>query len=79
MKQERIVIETKMTRVSLGAKEIGDELIIDLNRYEAHPDCSTLCCFIYDPDGNINNPDGLASDLTASHGKLKVIVFIRPK
>ena len=37
----------------------ADELIIDIEHYKVHPQCRTLYCFVYDPDGCIKNPDGL--------------------
>ena len=63
LKKERIVIEAKKTRKNLGAKEVGDQLLIDIARYAKSPDCDTLICFVYDPDGLISNPRGLESDL----------------
>lgn len=37
-------IETKMTRNGLSDKEIGEQLSIDIARYENH--CKKLICFI---------------------------------
>jgi len=77
LKQHRIVIEVKMTREKLAAKEIGDELLIDIARYKEHPDCSTLICFVYDPDQRVQNPAGLKHDLEEqSSGQLAVVVRI---
>lgn len=76
LKKEKIVIEVKKTRKSLGAGKIGEELIIDMARYRAHPDCDTLVCFVYDPDGWVNNPKGLVADLEEgdSEGKTRVVI-----
>jgi hypothetical protein len=76
LKKEKIVIEVKKTRKSLGAGKIGEELIIDMARYRAHPDCDTLVCFVYDPDGWVNNPKGVIADLEGgdSQGKTKVVI-----
>lgn len=41
---ENIVIETKMTRNSLRDKQIGEELIIDIERYSVHLNCEKLYC-----------------------------------
>jgi hypothetical protein len=79
LKAEQLVIEVKMTRDSLGTKEVGDELIIDIGRYRAHADCKTLVCFVYDPSHHIDNPDGLEHDLSGSRDGLEVRVFIAPK
>jgi hypothetical protein len=79
LKQEQIVIEAKKTRKGLGAKEIGEQLIVDIQRYQSHPDCRTLICFVYDPDGRIANPRGIENDLNREHNGLGVEVIIAPK
>lgn len=79
LKTEQIVVETKKTRKGLGAKELGDQLIIDIQRYQAHPDCKALFCFVYDPEGRIANPIGIETDLSKAHDGLDVIVQIEPK
>lgn len=81
LKKERIIIEAKYSTSKLKDKKIGEQLIIDIKRYETHPDCDTLFCFVYDPDGNINNPVALENDLSGQHGKnnFKVKVVISPK
>lgn len=73
-----IVLELKMTRPGLKRKEIGEQLIIDIARYTAHPKCKTLVCFVYDPAGHVSNPQGLMTDLTKDHGGLPVHVLILP-
>ncbi len=78
LKKEQIVIETKKTRNGLGAKDIGDQLIIDIQKYQAHPDCKTLICFVYDPEGKIHNPKGIENDLNRTEGDLIVKVIIAP-
>lgn len=79
LKEERIVLEIKKTRSSLKDSQIGSELLLDINRYENHPDCDTLYCFVYDPTSEISNPKGLENDLMkSSNEKLKVIVNIVP-
>ncbi|HEY6188626.1 MAG TPA: response regulator [Pyrinomonadaceae bacterium] len=79
LKQERIVIEVKKTRPNLGAKQVGEQLIIDIARYKAHPDCKTLYCFIYDPEGRIANPQGIENDLSQGDDSFTVKVQITPK
>ena len=78
LKQEQIVIEIKKTRRGLGAKELGSQLIEDIERYQAHPDCDVLICFVYDPDGWIANPRGIENDLNRSLNDFVVEVIIRP-
>jgi hypothetical protein len=60
LKNEQIVIEIKKTRKRLNDKELGKQLIEDKAKYGSHPDCKKLICFIYDPDGKIVNPAGIA-------------------
>jgi hypothetical protein len=79
LKNEKIVVETKKTRNVTSAKNVGDELIIDISRYRGHPDCETLVCFVYDPEGFIQNPEGLRNDLEGNSDSLKVRVVIGPK
>lgn len=79
LKKEKIVIEVKKTRKNLGAKEVGEQLMIDIERYTAHPDCDTLICFVYDPDGRVANPVGIENDLNRNTDNLKVITIITPK
>ena len=73
---EKIAIEVKMTRETLRDKKIGEELIVDIKRYQTDPNISTLVFFIYDPGRHIKNPDGLRNDLEKIHEKLDVRVVI---
>lgn len=78
LKAEKIVIETKMARKGLIDKDVGDQLIVDVARYKEHPDCNTLVCFVYDPDGYIRNHVGLCNDLQKNTKEIKVIVLVIP-
>lgn len=73
-----LVIETKCVRDRAHAKAVGDELVIDIAHYAAHPGCKKLWCVIYDPEHCITNPEGL-KDLEGNHNKdgreVKVKVF----
>ena len=79
LKDANIVIEVKKTRKGLTAKELGDELIVDIARYKTHPNCKTLVCFVYDPEERIVNPIGISNDLTSNSDDLNVIVKIIQK
>ena len=78
LKKEKIVIEIKKTRQNLEDKQIGEQLIIDAQRYRSHPDCERLICFVYDPEEKIKNPRGIENDLTREFDGLPVSVFITP-
>ncbi|MGN7885441.1 DUF2321 domain-containing protein [Dyadobacter endophyticus] len=79
LKDQKIVIEVKKTRASLKAKQLGEQLIIDIAKYKTHPDCKVLYCFVYDPEGYISNPRGIENDLNNTTDGLKVTVRIIPK
>lgn len=79
IKQEKLVVETKMTRDSLTDSKLGEEIIIDIARYKAHPDCKMLFCFVFDPGHRLKNPHALESDLSGNKDGLEVRVQIRPK
>lgn len=72
------VVEIKKSRSGLGARELGEQLIIDIAKYKQHPSCRTLFCFVYDPDGRITNPRGIENDLNATQDELTVRVLIAP-
>ncbi len=77
---EKLVIETKMTRDTLKDKKLGDELIIDIEKYKQHSECNHLICFIYDKESHIHNPAGLKKDLeNQSSDQIKVTVVICPE
>lgn len=78
LKNESIIIEVKKTRKGLAAKEVSSELIEDIHRYQSHPDCKTLICFVYDPEEQVVNPRGLENDLNTNTEDFNVYVFIRP-
>lgn len=78
LKNEQIVIEVKITSKNLSDKKLGEQLIIDIKRYQSHPSCKTLVCFVYDPEHNVKNPEGLEQDLSGKNGEIDVIVTIIP-
>lgn len=77
LKEEQIVVETKMTRAGLGAREISNELIIDVARYRVYPDCKVLICLVYDPKAIVQNPRGVERDIgRLSDANLQVICVV---
>lgn len=79
LKEEKIVIELKKTRENLTEKRIGDELLADITRYQQHPNCKRLVCFIYDPEGFLVNVAGLVNDLESTPSAMPVHVFVSPQ
>ena len=78
IKENNTVIEVKKTRDTLRDKEIGNQLIEDIERYKNHQNCQILYCFVYDPEGFISNPKGLGNDLSKIKDNIKVKVIIKP-
>ncbi len=72
------VVEIKKSRPGLSARELGEQLIVDIAKYNQHPSCRTLFCFVYDPDGRISNPRGIENDLNATQEDLTIRVLIAP-
>jgi len=79
LKAEQVVIEVNKAREGLGAKELGEQLLVDLAKHSKHEDCKTLFCFVYDPEGRIKNPRGIERDLARIDGKPVVAVRIEPR
>lgn len=78
LKEHQIVLEVKESRKGLDAKRLGEELLVDIQRYKAHPGCKTLICLVYDPEGRIANPRGLEKDLSGTRDGIEVRVIIAP-
>lgn len=78
LKEEQVVVEVKCSREGLGSKQIGDQLLIEIGRYRSHPNCKSLFCFVYDPEGRLQNPRGIESDLSGVGHGLPTRVCIRP-
>jgi REase_DpnII-MboI len=76
----RVVVELKFVRDSAHAKKIGDELIIDINHYQRHPDCEHLWCVVFDQDHLLTNAEGLKTDLSGKRstkdGSVQVKVLV---
>ncbi len=79
LKQEGIVIEVKRMRRNMSIRDLGDQLIIDVTRYKAHPDCRRLICFVYDPEGLVSNPAAIECDIPSAERSLDVQVIIAPR
>ena len=79
LKEDQIVIEVKKTRKGLQDKQVGEQLIVDIERYKSHPNCKKLLCFIYDPEERISNPKGIENDLTKKTDGLNVITIVTQK
>lgn len=79
LKAEKIVVEVKMTRDGLTDRQVGSQLIEDIARYQAHPECKTLVCFVFDPTNLLANPTALESDLSRTEAAVTVKVVVAPQ
>jgi hypothetical protein len=78
LKQEKIVLEVKITSKKLKDKELGEQLILDIAHYKTHPDCKTLFCFVYDPHSMLTKRTSIINDLNKKHDGLDVRIIICP-
>ena len=78
LKNEKIVIETKMTRAGLNQRKVAEELAVDKELYRSHDGCRALVCFVYDPGRHLRNPAALENDLTDLSGPVPTIVIVTP-
>jgi hypothetical protein len=79
LNDNRLAVIVKRTRPGLNAKDLTDQLRIDTERYRSHDRCTTLLCFMYDPDGRIGNPRGLEASLTSVNDSFVIDVLVAPK
>jgi hypothetical protein len=75
----RFAVIVKKTRPGLNGKDLSDQLQIDIERYRSHGRCSTLLCFMYDPEGRIGNPRGLEASLMSVSKSFVVDLLVAPK
>ncbi len=77
--KDRTAVIAKKTRSGLTAKELAEQIAADTERYAARAHCTTLFCFIYDPEGRIGSPKRLETDLTSVSDAFTVEVLVAPK
>jgi len=73
-----LFLEIKMTRDGMTARSLADELILDIARYRAHPECHAITFFVYDPRGLVKNAAALRTELSEIAGELPVSVIVSP-
>jgi len=75
----RLAVIVKKTRPGLTAKDLTEQLRVDAERYRSHDRCTTLLCFIYDPEGRIGNPRSLETNLTTVSDSFAIDALVSPK
>lgn len=76
LRQEQVAVEAKMTRESLGAKEIRSQLVDDMFGYRGQKNVAALVVVVYDPTRRIDNPAGFEHDLNTDDPELLVRIVI---
>lgn len=79
LKIERTIVIARMTSATFGQGELQAQLPADIGHYHHHPDCETLVCFVYDPEGRIARPRELEHTLSTDTPGLTVRVFVASK
>ena len=79
LNDNRLAVLVKKTRNGLTAKDLTEQLRIDAERYRTKSRCTSLLCFIYDPEGRIGNPRALETSLTTISESLTIDVHVAPK
>jgi hypothetical protein len=79
LKLEQVVIEARLARGGWQAAELRQELAVDIRAHTQLPDCKTLVCFVYDPEGRIANPRAIEEELSGDRDGLAVRVIIAPQ
>jgi hypothetical protein len=79
IEREQLAVIVKKTRHGFGAKEVAEEVTADVQRYAGRPDCTTVFCFVYDPEGRIGDPRKLEAELKSERDGRALEVLIAPK
>jgi hypothetical protein len=77
--QYKLAVELKHTRNGLKDNEVGEQLIIDRDRYKGKgPGIAThLMCLVFDYGGQLRNPRGLEEDLRREASIPEMAVTVR--
>lgn len=76
---DKIAVVAKKTGPGLTTKELANQVAADSSHYRAQGRCSTLFCFMYDPEGRIGSPKRLETTLTSVSEHCRVEVLVAPK
>ena len=77
--RDQIAIVAKKTVPGLTTKELTDQVLADAAHYRTQGRCSTLFCFVYDPEGRIGSPKRLETTLTSVSEHCRIEVLVAPK
>lgn len=72
-----LAIELKHTSASMTDKEVGEQLLVDRERYATNDAVTHLIVLVFDHDGHLRNPRGLEADLQREHSHPDMTVTVR--
>jgi hypothetical protein len=73
----RLAVELKLAGSTLKAKELGEQIMVDRDRYGSHAGVSHLVCLVFDYEGRIDNPREIEKDLSRISGEQGLAVTVR--
>ncbi|GAA0383033.1 hypothetical protein Acor_70870 [Acrocarpospora corrugata] len=76
LRREQIAVEAKMTRPTLGAKQIRSQIVDDMFGYRGQANVAALVVVVYDRDRVIQNPTGFEKDINTDDPELLVRVVV---
>lgn len=77
--RDQIAIVAKKTGPGVTTKELADQVAADSAYYRTQGRCTTIFCFMYDPEGRIGSPKRLETTLTSVSEHCRVEVLVAPK
>jgi len=71
-----IAIELKHSRPTMTSKDLGDQLVVDVENYKRNGSVRIIICLVFDREGHIRNPAGIERDLTMIKDGCRVVTRI---
>jgi hypothetical protein len=61
----------------ITAEDLGDQILIDRNRYQTHKTINHLVVLVFDHEGRLANPRGPEKDLRREHARSDLTITVR--
>lgn len=72
-----LAVELKHTTSAMTDASVGEQLLVDRERYKTHQDVRHLIVLVFDHDGHLDDPRGLETDLQREHSHPDLTVTVR--
>jgi REase_DpnII-MboI len=73
----KLAVELKHATPALNDGKLGEQLIIDRDRYGNHSSVTHLLCLVFDHEGHLRNPRALEDDLRRDVSTTEMAVTVR--